>query len=218
MAASSSPSSSSSSARSPVSTLVPSASLVKDAITSIRHTFWYRVDYQGGCPRKKKDQSCACRAVFSFDSLPLTKKPTLKDIKACLSKKSEICPYEKEEEEEEEEEKKEEEGGTPSRRSAAARLCELHRRQASWKNWGTSCDNFFCYGHEWPLEKDAPLLYLKCTSPRQAVILLHFGLLKEAHVNRLVTEHFPVAIFVAHLLHNNGTRFRVPFFSLRVSF
>lgn len=213
MAAAAGSSGSSSPSSSPVlPSLVPSISLVRDAITTLRHTFWYHIDYQGGCPRNKKNQS-ACRAVFSFDSLPSSKKPVLKDIKACLSKKSEICPYEKEEEEQDnKDEEEEEEGETPSRRSAAARLCELHRRQASWKNWGTSCDNFFCYGHEWPLKKDAPLLYLKCTSPRQAVILLHFGLLKEANVSRLVTDHFPVAIFVAHLLHNNGTR--VPVFMI----
>ena len=173
---------------------------VREAILSVRHGQWYRVEYEGGCPRKDKN---ACSALFSYDALPREKTASLNDIKSCLSKKTDICPDEKEEKEEEEEEKQE---STP-RRDASSRLCELHRRQATWRNWGTSCDDSYCHGHEWPSEKDAPVLYRKSTSPRQAVILLHFGLLKESHVDKLVMNNFPVALFVMHLMHNTGMKF-----------
>lgn len=168
-----------------------SESSVRKAIVSVRHARWYRAEHEGGCPKN------ACSSLFSFDSVSAAERASLKDIQACISRKTDICPAEKEEEEEGEDVKS-------PRKDAASRLCELHRRQTTWRNWGTTCDDYYCHGHEWPSEKDAPLLYLKFTSPRQAVILLHFGLLKESHVDRLVTENFRVAVFVAHLMHNSG--------------
>lgn len=172
----------------------PPPALVRQAIATLRHVHWYRDDYEGGCPT-------SCKAFFSWDSLPGSLRASLASVQAQLTKKKEICPEEQSSDQGEEESSL---NASSSTRTLAARLCDLHRSQASWKKWGTTCKGEYCDGHEWPTERDAPLLYVRSTSPRQAVILLHFGLLKEADVDRLVRDNFPVALFIAHLLHNSG--------------
>lgn len=176
----------------------PSAALVKEALANLRHPQWYREEYAGGCPKKG---TAACKALFSWTALPDSLKASLSAIKTYLTRRKEICPEENAEEQHEESNSN---GNSRSLRTFAARLCELHRSQAAWIKWGTTCKGEVCEGHEWPQKAYAPLLYLKSTSPRQAVILLHFGLLKETDVTRLIRDDFPVALFVSHLLHNSG--------------
>jgi len=91
---------------------------------------------------------------YSLGKRCLVHEASSKSNQVYLSKKKDICPAEKDEEEVAEEE--EGSSTTPfSPRSIGARLCDLHRSQASWKKWGTSCKGEYCDGHEWPSERDA---------------------------------------------------------------
>lgn len=53
-----------------------------------------------------------------------------------------------------------------------------------------------------PDAQTAPLIYVKHTSVQQAAILLHFGLLTERDVSKLIRKDFSVARLVAHLMHS----------------
>lgn len=86
------------------------------------------------------------------------------------------------------------------------RLCALHNAQAAWRKRGSSCAGECCLAHDWPEKESAPLLHLPHLSPRQAVVLLHFGLLTEANAREVVTWNAPLAKLVVHLLHNKGCR------------
>lgn len=139
---------------------------VFQAIARSRHAGWYRESCSGACP---SSGSRSYSFVELWDKYPLFL--TRNHVSQWLSNvhvatKKSLSP-----------------GRKPHHW-----LCDLHKRQPSWRNWGGSCEGECCENYTWPDKSIAPLLYLAHTTPRQAVVLLHFGLFKEEDVSRLISK------------------------------
>lgn len=157
---------------------------VLQAIARSRHAGWYRESCGGACPRHGPR---ACPYLELWEKYPIFL--TKKQVSEWLSAVFVTCAS----------------TGGPFQARNARWLCLLHRSQAAWRNWGASCEGECCESHDWPDKSIAPLLYLAHTTPRQAVVLLHFGLFKEEDVSRLISKSLAIALLVAHLLHNRGS-------------
>lgn len=167
------------------------------AIAKTRHAGWYRESCAGACPYQGA-RSCAFLNLWSEYAKSFTNSQ-LASIRALLQDRilRGCClDYNA--------------ADDNSVVSLQRGLCLLHSRQAAWRIFGASCEGVCCEKYAWPTKEASPLLYVPHTTPRQAVVLIHFGLHTKEDVAQLISTSMEVAILVAHLLHHQGNVCRCP--------
>lgn len=172
--------------------------LLAESISKAGHIGWYRQANEGGCPREASARPCPYLSLWN--GVPPSLSATT--VRLWLASRHVVC-------------------NTPTRadqksitngllgifhksKKSKEKLCSLHQVQPAWCKRGSTCVDECCYNHTWPEKKRAPLLYVPHLSPLQAIVLLHFGMYTKDDVERLVQQHTDIALFVSHLLHNNG--------------